>query len=469
MQFILNDRAISTKIPVGMTLLDFIRYEKNLTGTKIGCREGDCGACTVLIGSLRDGKMHYQSMTSCVTPLGNARNKHVVTIEGINMETLTPVQQLLVNHAGTQCGFCTVGFIVSFTAYCMTNEKPTFEGAVSSIDGNICRCTGYKSIERTAEGLSNILQKKSLDDPIPWLIENQFLPAYFTDIPARLREMSPPVPPSNGKQNENVRIGGGTDLYVQRHDDMLESEIDLLFDKKELNSIYPDGDRIVIGGAATPTDLMKSDIMQGIFPKLYKHMKLISSTQIRNMGTIAGNFVNASPIGDLTAWFLALDTTITLRNDAGEERDLPLKDFYLGYKVLNKQPDEIVTKLSFPIPGRSSSFNFEKVCKRTYLDIASVNTAIQADVTDGVIQSVYLSAGGVGPTPKFLSKTCDFLVGKTLSHELLIEADEIIQSEISPISDVRGSDVYKRTLLRQLFFSHFLELYPESIRPEELV
>ncbi len=462
-EFILNDQTVRTRKPASMTLLDFIRYEQHLSGTKIGCREGDCGACTVLIGKLNDERIHYESMTSCITPLGNAAGKHVVTIEGLNMVELTPVQQAMVDSGGTQCGFCTVGFVVSLSGYCLTAEHPTKEGAISAIDGNICRCTGYKSIENAAGDIAGQLSKKSQKEQTGWLIKKGFLPEYFSGIPKRLQKLRSYEIPENGQ----VMIGGGTDLYVQKHDELLDTEeVSLVFDKPDWNSIHREGSEIVLGAATTATDLMESEIMQQIFPDLHRHLKLVSSTQIRNMGTVAGNFVNASPIGDLTAFFIALNSTIVLTSPGGHQRQMLLKDLYKDYKELNTKPGEHLTQIRFPVPDDQTRFNFEKVSKRTYLDIASVNTAIQIRSAKGKIDDVHLSAGGVGPTPKYLSRTCDFMRDQALTPELLPQAHEIIQSEISPISDVRGSASYKRTLLRQLFYAHFAELYPEIFEDE---
>lgn len=456
-EFILNNKTIRTDKPRGMTLLDFIRYEKHLTGTKIGCREGDCGACTILIGRIKNGALYYESMTSCITPLGNARNKHVVTVEGLNMDELNPAQQAIVDAGGTQCGFCTVGFVVSLTGYCLTTDSPSVEGAISAIDGNICRCTGYKSLERAADALAAKLKDKNLQNPVDWLVKNRFLPEYFSGIQERLSKIEPPKP----RVEAPVYVAGGTDLYVQKHDDMHDEDIQLLFDRDEYNGIIKENGKIVLGSAVSATDLMNSDIMKEIFPNLYKHMKLVSSTPIRNMGTIAGNFVNASPIGDLTAFFIALDSDLVLHDMDGNERRIRLRDFYLGYKVLNKKANEAIYRIEFKIPHKETKFNFEKVCKRTYLDIATVNTAIRIRVDAGIIREIHLSAGGVGPTPAYLEKTCAFMTGKNLNPSLLLEANEVIQNEISPISDVRGSADYKRLLLRQLFYAHFLELYPE--------
>src|SRR5688500_12513869 len=156
LKFILNNQTIETDLPKGATVLDFVRYHKNLKGTKIGCREGDCGACTVLVGELVGEDVRYRTMTSCLMPLANAAGKHIVTIEGINPAdgSLTPVQKAMVDESGTQCGFCTVGFVMSLTGFCIDDNPKTADMAISSIDGNICRCTGYKSIERAAASLS---------------------------------------------------------------------------------------------------------------------------------------------------------------------------------------------------------------------------------------------------------------------------------------------------------------------------
>ena len=159
-RFILNSEVVSTDLPPGNILVDFIRYEQNLKGTKIGCREGDCGACVVLVGEIKNDDLEYQSLTSCLTPLANVHNKHVVTIEGINMDGLNPIQQAMADESATQCGFCTPGFVMSFAGFCLSRDENTHQNAIASVDGNICRCTGYKSIERAAEKITECLSGK---------------------------------------------------------------------------------------------------------------------------------------------------------------------------------------------------------------------------------------------------------------------------------------------------------------------
>ncbi len=458
-QFLLNNTAIKTREAEGGTVLDFVRYNKHLVGTKIGCREGDCGACTILVGELKGEQMVYQSMTSCLMPLKNAHGKHIVTIEGLNMDALTPVQQAVIEEGGTQCGFCTVGFVVSLTGYTMSEKAPTYDNAIAAIDGNICRCTGYKSLERAAGRISQSLEARPDADPIEWLVGEQFLPSYFLDIPKRLKKLAiKQFPLPNGTSGkESVFVGGGTDLFVQKPEAMAETPITNLFDQSAFKYIKEKDGFCYIGGASTAEDLRSSPLLNQAFPKMHDFMKLVSSTPIRNMGTIAGNFINASPIGDLTIFFLALNAQITL-NHHGEKRTLHLKDLYKGYKTLDKHPESFIEEISFELPEPNDYYNFEKVCKRTYLDIASVNTAcfFRLDA-DKRIKEVHLSAGGVAAIPFYLHKTREFLLNKTIDPDLLKEANEVIQSEVSPISDARGSADYKRLLLRQLFYAHFLE------------
>lgn len=456
-QFILNNQAVSTELPVGSTVLDFVRYHKRLTGTKIGCREGDCGACTVLVGDIENNELVYRSMTSCLMPIGNAQGKHIVTVEGINMNELSPVQQALVDTNGTQCGFCTLGFVMSLTGFVLHARAKEYQQAIAAIDGNICRCTGYKSIERAAENITNKLAQKPSTDTMQWLVDHQFIPAYFGGIQAKLAAIKAnmlPQPTANGIPT--MMISGGTDLVVQRATTVKKSRLDLLYDSRPLKTIEVKDGICYIGGSVTVTDFVESPCIRKIFPSIDNYVKLVSSTPIRNMATIAGNFINASPIGDMSIFFLALDASVTLSNN-GEERTLKLNELYKGYKQLNRQAGEFIKQLSFTIPAENSLFNFEKVTKRTHLDIASVNSACQLIVKGDVIEHIYLSAGGVAPFPKYLTATCQFLTGKRLHEETLQQAIDIVQSEVAPISDARGSEAYKRLLLRQLFLAHFVK------------
>jgi xanthine dehydrogenase small subunit len=447
-------------------------------GTKIGCREGDCGACTVLVGQVSNGNIEYRSMTSCLVPLANAHGKHIVTVEGINFPDgeLNPIQKAMADEGATQCGFCTPGFVMSLAGFCLSDKEATKENAIAAVDGNICRCTGYKSIERACGHVAETMKEKN---------GKNILPAYFSSIKKSLLELNK----TNGQLLQSVEtghalslqpivVGGGTDLYVQKHDELKDAQSRFVFDHPELNGISKTGNKIFVGPSATVTDLKNSKLIQDIFTDFDRHAWLVSSTPIRNMATIAGNFVNASPIGDFTIFFLALNAHLTLTptlSTSGEghatapKRELPLRNFYKGYKQLDKKPEEYIEQIWFELPGKNFKFNFEKVSKRTNLDIASVNSAIAITMNKDEIGEAAISAGGVGPTPLYLKKASEFLNGKKLSGELIHELIKIVQTEISPISDARGSAGYKTLLLGQLIKAHFIQLFPELKLEQVLV
>jgi xanthine dehydrogenase small subunit len=488
-RFILNEKTITTDLPPGTVMLDFIRYHQHLMGTKIGCREGDCGACTVLVGELSDGELHYQSMTCCLMPMGNAQGKHIVTIEGINpasagqaIPDLNPIQKAMADEGATQCGFCTPGFVMSLAGFCLSDKDATQKNAVAAVDGNICRCTGYKSIERAAGKIASMLKDRNGEEPTIFVAKNKILPEYFSTIKSKLHSLQ------NGQADgftiDDFRftiIGGGTDLYVQKHDEMTKADARFVFDETKLKGIRKEGNKCILGPSVTVTELKESTIIKEAFPAFDRYAKLVSSTPIRNMATLAGNFINASPIGDFTIFFLALDAVLTLTDlspratlptfsrEAGSVasprergvRMLPLRKLYKGYKHLDKKPEEYISEISFELPGKNHLFHFEKVSKRTHLDIASVNSAILLRMKGDMIENAGISAGGVGPVPMFLEKTSGFLKGKTISEELVHETIGIAQSEISPISDARGSKEYKSFLLGQLIKAHFITLFKE--------
>ena len=471
-QFILNEKTITTDLPAGMVILDFIRYHQHLTGTKIGCREGDCGACTILVGELvktQDAvSLRYQSMTSCLMPIGNAHGKHIVTIEGINFsDTLNPVQKAMVDEGATQCGFCTPGFVMSLAGFCLSDAAATKENAIAAIDGNICRCTGYKSIEKAAGKVADLLKERNGEDAATFLSKKKILPDYFAGIKKilldlQVSEKAALLPDFDTQKERPHLVGGGTDLYVQKQEEMTNAAIRFVFDHPELNGISMEGNRCIMGPSVTVSDLLHSPIINAAFPSFRPYAKLVSSTPIRNMATIAGNFINASPIGDFTIFFLAMDAQLEL-SDGNTKRELPLRKLYKGYKTLDKTPEEHIEKIWFELPGNNTHFHFEKVSKRTNLDIASVNCAIHLRVNKDIIERAGIAAGGVAPVPLYLQKASSFLKRKKLTEELVHELITVIETEISPISDARGSKEYKSLLLGQLIKAHFMELFPSLL------
>ncbi len=462
-EFILNDQTVQvTPQQSAVAFLDFLRKDKKLKGLKLVCKEGECGACTVLVGELKEGKLIYQSMTSCIMPLANAHRKHIVTIEGISLEGLNKIQQEMVDNNGTQCGFCTPGFVVSMAGALLNGERINQKNMIKCIDGNICRCTGYKSIERACENV--VEDVGGAAKSINTLIKRGYLPEYFKTIKKRLETLNDAKDKSGILKRKNgIKLGGGTDLYVQKPRSMYKDEPDHMYDKSQLNDIKIVGKEIRFGASVSMGDLYRSDVFNNAIPGQEEFFKLLSSTQIRNMATIGGNLVNASPIGDFTIFLLGMNSKIILANGA-KKRTLFLKDFYLDYKKMDLKDGEYLKEIRFDIPDtKNTFFNFEKVSQRKYLDIAGVNSAFQLILDDDKnIKEAHLSAGGVGPIPWYLKKTRKFLVGKKWSKDVIEKALVVMGNEIAPISDARGSAEYKRLLLRQLFLAHCLK-FDENI------
>ena len=466
--FICNSEKVSAEVHPGMSLMDFLRTKLALTGTKEGCREGDCGACTVLIGEFGGKEINYYSVNSCLFPIGDVNGKHVVTVEGINTDGLSIVQDSFVEEGASQCGFCTPGFIVSLTGYFLSNKSFNPNDAIDSMDGNICRCTGHSSIIRAAQKSFKILSSNITNhaDHISALIKSGLIPDYFSDIPKRLKQLKQEKLSEEEKISPNFYISGGTDLFVQKWEDILKNDVKLLSSNGISSTIIEENGKCIVGAAATVSDLINSDIISKHLPHLKEQLKLFGSLPIRNSATVRGNIVNASPIADITIILLALNVVVHLKKESNE-RKLFLKDFYKGYKTLDLKKGELVDCISFDYPSRNSHFNFEKVSRRTYLDIASVNSSIYLDITSYSIITAHLSAGGVAPIPLFLKKTSEFLNGKTITADNVTEAAAISQTEISPITDARGSADYKSLLLRQLFYAHFITLFPDKMNVKE--
>lgn len=477
--FYCNKDLIETDINPAATVLDFIRNYRHLTGTKEGCREGDCGACTVLVGKLKGQDIHYDSVNSCIMPLVQVNGKYIITIEGLCSSELTLLQQEFINEAAVQCGFCTPGFLISLTAYLLNHESYDYNDAVDSVAGNICRCTGHIPIKRALKSVIESLRdkRKSIKpDPgnLSFLINNGIIPEYFYSVHEKLKrikdrlgekETNTPVDRINTK---GLYLAGGTDLYIQKASDLLNSEIDFEKDNGNGKSVWLNEDKCFIDAGLTISGLQESGIIQKIIPDIKEYLKLFGSQPIRNRATIGGNIINASPIGDITCILLALDANLHFTGNMSE-RTVPLKKFFKGYKILDKSSDEILNTVSFKLPNDNFHFSFEKVSKRTHLDIASVNTAIGLQIKNNIITDANISAGGVAPVPFYFYSTRDYLIAKSVDKDTVLRAIDLALSEVKPIDDVRGSKAYKTLLLRQLLAAHFNKFIPEFIEPEDLL
>jgi xanthine dehydrogenase small subunit len=490
-RFILNDDLIESHLHPGTVVLDFLRTERRLTGTKEGCREGDCGACAVLLGQLiREGELsvRYNAVNSCLLPLGDVEGKHLVSIEGINPVraegkaveeiALTPVQKKMVEHGAIQCGFCTPGFVISLTGYLLGARPWSYEKAVEAVAGNICRCTGYASIKRAIADLLDYLEDGEVwgvqgarlegsgaepnKDHLRHLVACGVVPEYFLGIPERLRSLEAPGRMPRRSEKTSV-VAGGTDLFVQRPGQMLEGQLSFLSSTPGYRDVRIEKERLILGAGVSMEEVKDIPELKDQLPGLADELSLIASAPIRRRATLGGNIINASPIGDFTVMLLALGAVLGL-NSGRADREVPLDRFFRGYKQLDMKPGEVLQWIAVPKqPGR---FSFEKVARRRHLDIASVNSAAWISIRGNRIVRARIAAGGVAPIPLFLSRTSACLEGQEPREERIEQALDLAQEEIAPISDVRGSEQYKRLLLRQLLLAHFQKLLPEQVHAE---
>lgn len=463
--FILNDETIATEVAPNLVALDYLRQHRSLTGSKEGCKEGDCGACSVILGEFVEDSIRYRAVTSCLLPMGELHRKHLVSIEGINLEDLSPIQKAMVEYGGTQCGYCTPGFVVSMTAGLMDESIPLDDsGADYAISGNLCRCTGYRSIKEAGRTAIAELGSRVIDRPrIETLCELGVLPGYFREIPNRLGVIPPAVIDSLA---EAPFIAGGTDLFVQQGEELPRKRASLL-NNTPLDPIRVEDSYIIVDARETFESFGRHPVIRECIPSIAEYNDAIASWPIRERATLGGNICNASPIADMTTLLLAMDSELLISSPESE-RWLPLSKFYLGYKRLAKSPAERITSIRFLQREAGTFINWEKVSKRRVLDIATVNSAAKIRVANGRIVSATLALGGVAATPLVLSDASENLVGLPLDVESIGPVIDSAQNEFQPISDVRGSASYKRLLARQLLWSHFQKIFSETIDEEAL-
>lgn len=466
---LLNQAVVSAQMPPTTPLLDFLRQDRHSTGCKEGCREGDCGACLVLLGKLEQGRVKYRPVAACLLPVAALVGCHLVTVEGLSGTSANPIQQALIEQGGIQCGYCTPGLVVALTAFFLNSTKADLPAAYDAAAGNLCRCTGYAGIKRAIGQLCRQfdLAGSPLEQRISDCISWGLLPSYFADAADRLLALpSNPQPVSSGQQGQSP-VAGATDWLLQQAAVNPLPEPHFLAESTHGQAVQLHGSRCRIAATARLAQLEYDPILQALLPGIDQDLKLVCSAPIRQQATVGGNLANASPIADLAVMLLALNVQLNLEGLDGRRR-LPLREFFLAYKQTALQAGEIIVDIDFEIERVADGFSFEKVGKRRHLDIASVNSAMSVRLDGQRIAEAHLAAGGVAPQPLYLTATCDYLRGKPLQANTVLAAAAIAQTEIAPISDLRGSADYKRLLFRQLLFAHFMKLFPEQIRWEAL-
>jgi xanthine dehydrogenase small subunit len=479
-RFLLNGKEISSAVPPGLTALELLNDRLSLHGTKSSCNEGDCGACTVLIGQRQENKVSYQAVNSCLYPAFRLHGKHLITVEGISADkSLHPVQTALLDEHGTQCGFCTPGFVMSMLGLFLNNSNPTDAEILAALEGNLCRCTGYDSIFKAALLLKKRLDKKQELLParlrkaekllgkseLVQFIESENREGFATlqcFLPASLNELWKVVDALRKEGNYKF-LAGGTDLMVLANIQHLRyRSLVELGGISELDGIALLKDNLSIGANVTLTQLQFNKHVQKHYPLLVQAIEQMASTQIRNSATLAGNIANASPVADGATTLLALGASVVLASQ-NKERTVRLCDFYHAYKQTELKPDEIIKAILLPLPDRTEQFcSFIKSAKRKAVDISGVVSALVLQYKNDKIISAALSFGGVAAYPALAGKTSDFLKGKKLSPELVEQAAEVAQKEFIPISDIRGSQEYRSLLIRNHVIKH-LKNFQETV------
>lgn len=474
---------------VFFNLADYLRNKKHLKGTKVVCAEGDCGACTVLLKKPKDSR--FKSVNSCVLPLFSLDGSEVITIDGLReqptdffKDTLLQMSQL---H-GAQCGYCTPGFVMQITALKLKQIDIKNQDLQTSIhtpklsqclSGNLCRCTGYEPILKAAENILAINKTKSENESLNFgsasnntdsqnpsqnlfttlelnktvlatsvLIHSHLsTEKYEVFIPKTLKEAL------IYRQNHSdcVIVAGGTDTLVQWNKGFKKSaKILFLQSIHELSEIQITATEIKIGCNISLTELGDSVT----HPTIQYLMERFASEQIRNAGTLVGNIVNASPIGDTLPLLYAMNAQLVLSSINGT-RTLAISKFILGYRKTALRSDEIVTSVIIPNLNNKIYLHFEKVARRTYLDIAIVNFAGSVQITRGIIEKINLIFGGAGPTPIELTALSQSLCGQKWERSVFENRAPQIPTFLSARSDLRASRAYREKVAQNLFLDFF--------------
>ncbi|ODT78343.1 MAG: xanthine dehydrogenase small subunit [Pelagibacterium sp. SCN 64-44] len=467
-RFLLNGEEVSLdRVAPDLTLLDWLRLERRLRGSKEGCAEGDCGACTVLVGRLMGDEIIYDAVTACIRLVGSLHGTHVVTVEHLRGEngTLHPVQQAMVDHHGSQCGFCTPGFVMSLYGLWMRDPDPSRAAIEKALQGNLCRCTGYAPIIRAGQAISNYGQPQgdplwaeriAVKDKIKALNDGRrveigdgeekiFIPASLDDF-ATIYEANP----------EARIVAGSTDvgLWVTKFMRRIGPVI-FINHLQELKRIAENDSEVRFYAGVSYSEALP--VIAANFPQLKELWNRFAGEQVRNMGTIGGNIANGSPIGDTPPPFIALGAKLHLRR--GEHRrEIKLEDFFIAYGQQDRQPGEFVESVTLPLLPAGEQLAVYKLSKRREEDISALCGAFRIFVGDaGKVGMARIAFGGMAATPKRAKAVEAALVGKPWTMDSVEAVLPLFAEDYQPISDMRASAEYRLLAAQNLLKRFFLE------------
>ena len=475
LRFILNGEDVElSDISATRTLLDFLRIDRRLTGSKEGCAEGDCGACTVLVGRLKGKELVYESVNACIAFVGSLDGAHVVTIEHLSRPDgpLHPVQQAMVEHHGSQCGFCTPGIVMSLYGLWMQKPNPSGAEAEEALQGNLCRCTGYAPIINAAKAISSYGSAEK--DPLH--AERDAIKARLASlrdgrrvevgegkdrliVPASVEDLAEVY----AAEPNATLVSGATDvgLWVTKFMRELGPMI-YIGNISELHRIEETRGALVLGAGVSYTEA--SDVMLRHFPQLHELWYRIGGAQIRNMGTVGGNIANGSPIGDTPPPLIVLGASVTLRRGS-ERREVKLKDYFIAYGKQDRQPGEFVEAVTIPLLPQGERFACYKVSKRRDEDISALCGAFRVFVNEaGNVGMARIAFGGMAATPKRALAVEEALTGKPWTEATIEAALPAFAQDFTPISDMRASAEYRLLAAQYLLRRFLLETTGQTAR-----
>jgi xanthine dehydrogenase small subunit len=468
LRFILNGEDVALRdVRPDETLLDFLRLSRSLKGTKEGCAEGDCGACTVLVGRLLAGRLVYESVNACIRFLGSLDGAHVVTVEHLAGRdgSLHPVQQALVDFHGSQCGFCTPGFVMSLYGLWMRSPDPSNAEIEKALQGNLCRCTGYEAIMRAAHAISTY--GKAAKDPL--VTERETITGRLSAMRDGARveigsEKNRLIVPADVKDFAAVLeqeptatiVAGSTDvgLWVTKHMRDITPVI-FICSLDGLKAISEADGVITIGAGVTYTEAFTA--LSKRIPALGPLIDRLGGEQVRNMGTIGGNIANGSPIGDTPPPLIALGAKLTLRKGK-QRRTIPLEDFFVAYGKQDRQPGEFVESVEVPVPDGAQKFAVYKVTKRRDEDITATLGAFRLVLSsDGAVEEIRIAYGGMAATPKRAANVEKALIGQPWTEKTVLAAMEKYADDFSPMTDMRATAEYRALAAKNLLLRFYIE------------